>query len=288
MPREDRATVLVAGATGAIGGACCARLIESGYRVLTIGHDAVPGVRLNMTLDLGEADVAERVDAMLRAHDASRLAGVVHVAAAMVGGPVENESAARFDRAFHVNARSLILMARATLERLRLGGGAFIYVGSPSAAMPLPYAGLYAASKGAAEVLMAALSMENRGSRVRFATVLPGTVKSLLWARLAEQLAGARALAENERYDEDLRRSLEVVARSVVRGTEPRRVASLVMNALQSKRRFSRLRVGADAHVAAFLSMLPWRLRTRMMCAPLDVIALEERRAANIGTPATS
>src|SRR4029079_8468705 len=83
------------------------------------------------------------------------------------------------DEVVATNLKGPIYVTRAAIPLLRArGGGDLIHISSEAVAMPFPYLGLYAASKGGLETFGLACAAELAPERVRVTTLVCGTTMS--------------------------------------------------------------------------------------------------------------
>src|SRR5918992_1074341 len=120
--------VLVAGGTGALGGAVVRELLDSAYDVTATWIVESERERI-------ESELGGRVD-LVRGFKA--------------GAKVHEADPADLDRMLTLNVRTAYMLARAAMPRLaERGGGAFIAVSARAAVRPFPGAAAYVASKAA-------------------------------------------------------------------------------------------------------------------------------------------
>jgi NAD(P)-dependent dehydrogenase (short-subunit alcohol dehydrogenase family) len=180
-------SVLVTGATGALGTAVCGVLLEARIRVHAtyladgdaVRFDAVRGDRCDWyalhRVDLtDEAQVARLFE---RIEQAEPLAALVHVTGGFAAAPIEETSLAMFEQQVAVNARTLFLCAREAVRRMRpRGAGRIVAVGARAVDVPGPNVAAYTASKGAVHGMVRAIAEELRGSGISAFGVVPGII----------------------------------------------------------------------------------------------------------------
>lgn len=183
---QDR-HVLVTGATGALGTAVCAHLLDAGAHVHAthvLDNDAErfdaafarhQGRYTLHWVDLtDEAAVVQLVDGIEATHP---LAGLVHVAGGFVSAPLIATTAAQFDGQIALNLRSLFLCTREVVKRMiPRGAGRVVAVGSKTAAEPGANVAAYAASKAGVHAFVRATAEELRGTGVGVYAVLPSVI----------------------------------------------------------------------------------------------------------------
>ena len=188
-PPQPSPVVLVAGGTGALGGAVTQAFVDAGATVLVsyrqrrsfdelqkqlrAGAVPVQGIELDAT---DEAAVRASVAQILARH--GRLDAMVNAIGGWAGGmPLWQQDAAAFDQMIDMNLRATHALLRAVVPAMQArGAGSLVNVAAMAGVAPAAGAAVYAASKAAVLALMAALAEELRGSGVRANSVLPGTI----------------------------------------------------------------------------------------------------------------
>ena len=174
--------VLVAGGTGALGGAVLRELAGSGYEVTATW--IVESERDRVRADVGDrvrlvrADLFEPEGAAGAVAAVNDLEAVVNLVGGFASGPKVHETEPdEFDRLIRLNLRPAFLLARAAMPRLvERGGGAFVGVSARAALRPFPGAAGYVTGKAALLAFVKALDAEYRADGVRCNAVLPSTI----------------------------------------------------------------------------------------------------------------
>jgi NAD(P)-dependent dehydrogenase (short-subunit alcohol dehydrogenase family) len=206
--------VVITGASGGIGAATSTRLRAEGARV--IGIDLVPGEGI-LSGDITDADTIQAA-----VDDASRLIGGIDVLVNGAGiGEVQDaggfpDEHAR--RVMEVNFWGTWQTTAAALPHLLATRGHVINVVSGLAAVEVPYAAAYIASKKAIEGYSQTLRLEYRG-RIHVTNVYPGYIKTPIHDRPEAQGASLDGIARAE--------TVEQAAAAIARAcrTRPRRLA---------------------------------------------------------------
>jgi NAD(P)-dependent dehydrogenase (short-subunit alcohol dehydrogenase family) len=174
--------VLVAGGTGALGGAVLRDLLDA-------GHDVSSTWLVDRERERIESDLGDRVtliQAALFDDDAAAAAveavpdleAVVNLVGGFASGPkVHETSTTNFARLIQLNVEPAFRLAHAAMPRLvERGGGAFVGVSARAALRPFSGAAGYAAGKAAVLAFIQALDTEYKHDGVRCNAVLPSVI----------------------------------------------------------------------------------------------------------------
>ncbi len=183
-------TVVVAGATGAIGQATCASLLDGGATVIAVGRDLEKLSRLKAAL-VPHANRLHLLPVKRFDHDscelvlgfASRLnSGIdafIHAAGRTVPGGFLELTAGQIDSIINTNFRSVIAAASVVIPRMiERHTGHFIVVGSLGGIVPMPFETMYSATKFALRGFCLSLHEEVRHQGVTVSLLSPGPVRS--------------------------------------------------------------------------------------------------------------
>ena len=173
---------LITGASSGIGEATATRLAKAGYKVYgTSRRGAQAGQRTFEMLPLdvtSEASVEAAVKEVLRLH--GRIDLLVNNAGFGVAPAAAEESSIDQARAiFDTNFFGIIRMTRAVLPHMRQqGSGRIINIGSVLGFLPMPYMGLYSATKHAVAGYSESLDHELRTMGIRVSVIEPAYIKT--------------------------------------------------------------------------------------------------------------
>jgi NAD(P)-dependent dehydrogenase (short-subunit alcohol dehydrogenase family) len=178
MPRS----VLVAGGTGALGGAVLTDLLEHGYPVAATWLLDRERERVERSLgdrvQLVQADLmdpAQVQDAVDRVGDIGAVVNLVGGYAQ--GGRVHETEPDDFERMLDLNLKPGFLLARAAMPKLiEGGGGAYVGVSARAALRPFKGAAGYITGKAGVIAFVQALAAEYRDDGIRANAVLPSTI----------------------------------------------------------------------------------------------------------------
>jgi len=176
--------VLVAGGTGALGGAVLAELLDAGHRVTATW--VVERERERVEGELGSRDGLSLVQADLMDPEAVQaavdsvedLGAVVNLVGGFAAGPQVHETDPdEWERLLRLNLRPGFLLARAAMPRLiERGGGAYVGVSARPALRPFKGAAAYVTSKAAVLAFVQALDADYRDDGIRANAILPSVI----------------------------------------------------------------------------------------------------------------
>ena len=196
-------TVVVAGATGAIGKATCAAFLSAGATVFALGRDPVKLARLKGDLDASpdrfhllpvrfqEEGAWDRVlTGVLRFSPG--IDAFVHAAGQVVPGAFLELTGKEIDSMIAINFRSVVAAAGALIPHMaERRTGHFIVVGSLGGIVPMPFETIYAATKFALRGFCLSLHEEVRSQGVTVSLLSAGPVRSQMLAQEGSDLRAA-------------------------------------------------------------------------------------------------
>src|SRR3954470_1970323 len=174
--------VLVAGGTGALGGAVLRELVDSGYSVTAtwVAEREAERVEAEMgeSVALLQADLLSAEGAAAAVGAVDDLEAVVNLVGGFADGPLVHETEAEdFLRMIRLNLEPAFYLARAAMPVLReRGGGAFVGVSARPALRPFPGAAGYITGKAAVLAFIQALDAEYKNDGIRCNAVLPSVI----------------------------------------------------------------------------------------------------------------
>jgi NAD(P)-dependent dehydrogenase (short-subunit alcohol dehydrogenase family) len=270
-------TVLITGSSTDIGAATVERLATAGWKVYagvrrpqdgehltaTLKGDITP-VILDVTNREHITDVLHRIE-----HEVGSLSGLVNNAGIGVGGPIELLSDESWRWQMDVNFFSVVTLTREAMPLVDRANGRFVHIGSVSGRLAAAGLGPYSVSKHAVSAFNWALRAElARNTKMRSSVIEPGEIKTAIWDKadntigeLDAQLTGKL----RERYGFLIDQQRAFVADGKSRGIDADSVAQAIEHALTSRRPKARYLVGTDAKAVGVLTLLPDRVRERLM-----------------------
>lgn len=258
---------VVTGASSGIGLATVQELARRGFQVLAgvrkqqdadrLASDTVETMIVDIT---DEAQVAALADRVARDPQGRRLGALINNAGVALNAPVEAIPLAAWRRHFDVNFFGHVALTQALLPALIAGGdGRLVNVSSVGGRVAFPTYGAYAAAKFALEGFSDALRREVSRLGVRVIVIEPGNITTPMWGKgvaTMNELSATMSADQHARYGDlvaAMRRQAEQRAGG---GIEPLRAATVIADAVTSRRPRARYLVGRDAKVAAGLSGL--------------------------------
>ncbi|MGH2838041.1 MAG: SDR family oxidoreductase [Thermoleophilaceae bacterium] len=172
--------VLVAGGTGALGGAVVAEQLAAGHPVTATW--VVEKERDRMVeadgLSLVQADLMDPDAVNEAVNGVDDLGAVVNLVGGFSYGPrVHEMDPDEWERLVRLNLRPGFLLARAAMPRLlERGGGAYVGVSARAALRPFPGASAYVTSKAAVIAFVQTLDADYRQDGIRANAVLPSVI----------------------------------------------------------------------------------------------------------------
>lgn len=280
--RLNRDAVLVAGASGGIGGATVRALAERGMAVYaTVRGDPGPlagveGVRI-LEMDVADPDSVALAAKTVAPEVGERgLRAVVNNAGVIVQGALELIPPAELRRQFEVNTLGPTYVTQAFLSLVRRGRGRIVNVSAPTAWLPAPFLAPIGASKAALESLSTALRGELAVWNVPVVMIQPGATQTQIFER-AEAAARAALDGVDPARVEMYERQLAAVAKAGAsqRLGPPEKVAKTIVKAVEARRPKRWYAASGDVRVMRMVSRLPAGLRARLIARMLGLSRIE-------------
>jgi NAD(P)-dependent dehydrogenase (short-subunit alcohol dehydrogenase family) len=247
---SDARVVLVTGASSGAGQATARLLAERGYRVF--GTSRNPGAGATSAAEMLPLDVRsdDSVAACLVAVSgaAGRLDVLVNNAGYEQAGALEELSLDEARAQFETNFFGVVRMVKAVLPLMRRQqGGRIINVSSLSGLSPIPFMGIYSASKFALDGYTEALRHEVKPFGIHVSQIEPGFLRTPM---MNHRLAAAQPMAE---YAVWRQRAYDAIRAYEEKGPGPELVAETVLRIATSRRPRLRYIVGGQAKLVTRL-----------------------------------
>ena len=181
---ETKRAVLVAGGTGALGGAVLRELLDAGHPVTATWLEDRERDRVETdlgdreALHLVKADLMELAGAEAAVSATEDLGAIVNLVGGFASGPLAHETHPdEFERMMRLNLRPGCCLVCAAMPRLlESGGGAYVGVSARPALKPFAGAASYVTAKAAVLAFVQALDADYRKEGIRANAVLPSVI----------------------------------------------------------------------------------------------------------------
>jgi NAD(P)-dependent dehydrogenase (short-subunit alcohol dehydrogenase family) len=242
---SEQKVVLVSGVSSGNGQAIARLLAQKGFIVFGTSRNPSDGEKLSgmevLPLDVRSEDSVQTcVNSVLT--KAGRLDILINNAGYMLAGAIEETSIEEAKSQFETNFFGVMWMIKAILPLMRQQrSGQIINIGSVVGLTPVPFWGVYSASKSAVEGYTEILRHEVRPFNIRVSLVEPGFIKT--------SIAHNRQYAANRipDYDPWRQRTYDAFRQYEAKAPEPTLVAECVLRIIESESPKLRYRVGRDA-----------------------------------------
>jgi NAD(P)-dependent dehydrogenase (short-subunit alcohol dehydrogenase family) len=233
---NNQKTVLVTGVSSGVGKAIAQLLSSKGLRVFGTSRNlssisSIPGITalpLDVTSD-------ESVQACISTviEQAGHLDILVNNAGYLLAGAIEEVTMEQAHQQFETNFYGVLRTIKASLPLMRSQkSGQIITIGSQVGLTPIPYWGLYNASKFALEGLMESLRYELKSLKIEVSLVEPGHLLAAQSNFSQSAQVGANPIEEYAIYRE---RAAKQIEHYEATGLEPRSVAETIWHIISSR-----------------------------------------------------
>lgn len=226
-------TLLVTGVTSGIGREIAQILAQRGARVFGTVRNPQSAAPIHGVEIVG-MDVTDDASVSAAVQSIEKKAGPVQLLVNNAGyslmGALEDTSIAEARQQFETNFFGVLRVTNAILPGMRLQGhGRIVNISSVAGFLPMPYWGIYAASKHAIEGYTETLDHEVRRLGLRALLVQPGYTKT--------KISGNTQYAKItlDVYADERKRVTEAAQQNIECGDDPSLVAEVVWNALTAK-----------------------------------------------------
>ncbi|MDZ4746084.1 MAG: SDR family NAD(P)-dependent oxidoreductase [bacterium] len=181
-------TVVVTGASGALGNVVVTHLLSTGWSVIATILPTEDGKGLEAQgAEVRTVDLTDAEGTKATMHDLPPdTTGLVHLAGGIVAGkPTQETSATEVENMFMINTFTFFNIVRAVLPALQSSGGSVVSIGTQSVLHPVSNRSAYVSSKAAVASLTLSIAEEGRSTGVRANCILPSiilTQANLEWA----------------------------------------------------------------------------------------------------------
>jgi short-subunit dehydrogenase len=225
--------ILITGISSGFGQQTARLLAANGHIVYgTIRREAETDTGVNiLMLDLMEPDtIKNAVKAVLEKE--GRIDVLINNAGMHTGGPVETIPDDFIRKQMDTNFMGMVRLTKEVLPGMRhQGGGTIINFSSIGGLMGLPFQAFYSASKFAIEGFSEALRMEVKKFNIKVVLINPGDFHTNNSANRRGFLAPA---IENDPYNEQFKKTLEIIEKDEAGGWEPSVLARKIVRIVNS------------------------------------------------------
>lgn len=242
---------LVTGASSGLGRATAELLVTQGYEVFGTTRSTKPTdigrVRM-LTLELAdERSIEACVGAVVER--SGRIDLLVNNAGRSMAGAIEEVSLEELQHEFQVNFFGTLRVIKRAMPTLRAqGSGRIVNVSSAAATVPVPFYGVYGASKAALERVTFSLRQELRPFGIHVSVVSPSSHRTNMQSTLPAAPIAA--------YQVPRDRIISAARQAVADGGDPVDVARTILLAATARHPKARYPVGKDAKAFAFIQRL--------------------------------
>jgi NAD(P)-dependent dehydrogenase (short-subunit alcohol dehydrogenase family) len=248
---SDRKVVLITGASSGVGRATARLLSQKGYKVFgtsraLAGAEPLPNLEM-LALDVqADASVADCVKAV--SSQAGRLDVLVNNAGYELAGALEELSIDEAKAQFETNFFGVVRMVKAVVPSMRRQKhGQIINISSLSGLSPIPFMGMYSASKFAVEGYTEALHLELKPFNIRVSQIEAGFLKTPM---MDKRQVAAERIGEYEPWRQC---GFDAIRDYEEKGPGPELVAETVFRIIASKTPRLRYVIGRQAKIVSRL-----------------------------------
>ncbi len=258
----QKPVALVTGASSGLGAAIAHQLLIAGWKVFgTSRYDQTPGSIEWLKMDLrSPGSIEAAAEELFRATD--RIDAVINNAGVALGGPAETATQDEIAWQMDTNFNGVVQLTQLLLPKMReQGKGRIFFVSSIGGRLGLPFQSFYSASKFALEGFAEALSIELKPFGIWVSLFEPGDFRTAITDMRKKPAVIPAA------YGPAYRSALAIIEKYERQGSDPRKMAELVVKAIESKKPKLRYQAGKLDQVASIWlkSVLPGRVMEQLM-----------------------
>jgi len=267
--------ILFTGATGGLGSECVKALATRGYTIFAVGTNTQKLAELGAISNVipVKADVSdgESLRAARQIVDGytDKLYAIVNFAG-LTGfcSMVEGNCVELTEKLLQVNVMGMVRVNRLFFDMVHAGRGRIINCSSEAGWMtPQPFAAPYFLSKYAVEAYSDSLRRELMYLDIPVIKLQPGSFKTRLLDNINDQFE--KTLSETQYYKNVLTRMKPLMTQELAGGSDPRKLAAVLVKAVKSGHPRLAYRVGTGK-LLALLEILPDRWLDAMYKAMMN------------------
>ncbi len=167
-------TLVITGASKGIGFETALKFLDLGYAVINISRTAAPRDEIvNLSIDLGSPDAGAQLQTQLLSRLQASEIVLVHNAAMLVSGKLQETSTADLQAAISLNVVAPHVLTRTLLNHMQ-PGSSIIYIGSTLSEKAVPNSYTYVTTKHAVIGMMRAACQDLVNTGIHTACICPG------------------------------------------------------------------------------------------------------------------
>jgi len=253
--RSSDGAVLVTGASSGLGLECAKSLSGRGFKVYGAARSFPTSPEphkdgfLAVAMDVrSESSIATALEAVARHQGSTRIAALLNNAGYGLAGSVEDCSIEEAQSLFDTNFFGAIRVSQAVLPQMREAkAGLIVNVCSLASRIPLPFQGVYSASKAALAALSESMAAELSPFGVKVAIVEPGDFAS----DFTSKRSASKGAGEGSPYKESFDTLIKGAARREAEGMAAAKVAETVCAIVEGRRHGFKYLVGSPSEKLA-------------------------------------
>ncbi len=249
--KKSEEVVLLTGASGGIGTVTAELLLSKGYKVYgtTRNLNSTPKTPYNqLQLEVTDEDsVKECVLEVMNKE--GKIDILINNAGYALCGALKDLSIDLLRDNFETNFFGVHRMVREVVPiMIKQNKGKIINVGSFAGRLGIPFQGPYSASKAALALYTDVLKIELLRDNIKVSLIEPGDTRT--------DMNSLRKFAKDYENDLDAQRAVQIMHKAEQKGTNPKKVAKIILRVTKSKRPKPRYTTGADTVLFSFLMRL--------------------------------
>jgi len=269
--------VLITGCSaGGIGEALCLEFASQGCQVVatarnvakmeSFSHPMIEKLPLDVS---SEEDVKRVIEHIVEKW--GKIDILVNNAGSGAPGPILDQSMESIQQVFDINTFAILRVCKAVLPVMaKRKKGLFVNIGSVVGDTPVPWNGLYSATKAATHMISEVLSMECRPFNIAVMNVVPGSVRS----NISNNMTDKFSLPEDSLYSQFIPNIIKRINASQTQDSMPTaQFAKAVVSKALSKTPPVRFAAGGKTFIFNMFRWLPralvlgylWRMYSQKM-----------------------
>ena len=267
--------IFFTGATGGLGSECVKALAAQGYTIFAVGTNstklaelgAIPNV-IPVRADVSDGESLQSARGIVEGYT-DKLYAIVNFAG-LTGfcSMVEGDCVELTDKLLQVNVMGMVRVNRLFFDMVHAGRGRIINCSSEAGWMtPQPFAAPYFLSKYAVEAYSDSLRRELMYLGIPVIKLQPGSFKTRLLDNINDQFG--KTLSGTQYYKNVLTRMKPLMTQELQGGSDPRKLAAVLVKAVKSGHPRLNYRVGTGK-LLALLEILPDRWLDAMYKAMMN------------------